>query len=324
MPYRFGDGEAVGDGLRRLGREQLDLAVRELTDGIGENPVKAVYAARKALKKERSLLRLGGASLHKDDRKREAIRLRDMAQRLSDIRDGHVMAQALDDLAERFAGQVPNKSFAEIRGHLIEQQDTTPLKPGSELLSEVVDELKSARLRIDDWRLDDAGWPPVLDGLVRSYGRGRDAFALARAHPEPENLHEWRKRAKDLWYHLRLLGAISPPTMGGQAQEAHRLADLLGDHHDLAMLEKRLLQIDREIAADVDAVIGLIEHRGGQLQTEAFFLGERLYAERPKAFGRRTHRYWKAWRAETKAAESQRPAELADSTRFSSSVLSDF
>lgn len=314
MPYRFGDGEAVRDGLRRVGREQLDLAVRELTDGVREDSVKAVHAARKALKKERSLLRLGGASLHKDDRKREAVRLRDMAQRLSDIRDGHVMAQALDDLAERFAGQVPNESFAAIRGHLIGQQGPTPLQPGSQLLSEVVDELKSARLRIDDWRVDGAGWPAVLDGLVRSYGRGRDAFALARAHPGSENLHEWRKHAKDLWYHLRLLGAISPPTMGGQAQEAHRLSDLLGDHHDLAML-KRLLQIDREIAADVDAVIGLIEHRGGQLQTEAFFLGERLYAERPKAFGRRIHRYWKAWRAETKAAESQRPAELADSTR---------
>jgi hypothetical protein len=33
------------------------------------------------------------------------------------------------------------------------------------------------------------------------------------------------------------------------------------------------------------------------LQAEALLVGERLYAEPPKAFGRRLHSYWRTWRA---------------------------
>ena len=120
-----------------------------------------------------------------------------------------------------------------------------------------------------------------------------------RLEPPPktvENLHDWRKRAKDLWYHLRLLKPFSPAIIGGHADEAHRLADLLGDDHDLALLRETLLGGGGEVPVDVEAVIGLIEHRRDQLQAEAMQVGERLYAERPKAFRRRMHRYWKATR----------------------------
>jgi hypothetical protein len=55
-------------------------------------------------------------------------------------------------------------------------------------------------------------------------------------------------------------------------------------------------------AVDDDAVIVLIDHRRAQLQTQAIQLGERLYAESPKAFARRVRRYWKASRVRGRAA----------------------
>jgi hypothetical protein len=39
-------------------------------------------------------------------------------------------------------------------------------------------------------------------------------------------------------------------------------------------------------------------------------LGRRVYAERPKRLERRVHRYWKAWRAETRAGAAHQPAAL--------------
>ena len=72
MPYRFDGAESVQDGLRRCAREQLERAVSELTDGVGADPVKAIHRARKALKKERSLLRLGRNALPRAQRKRES------------------------------------------------------------------------------------------------------------------------------------------------------------------------------------------------------------------------------------------------------------
>ena len=66
---------------------------------------------------------------------------------------------------------------------------------------------------------------------------------------------------------------------------------------------------------DVDAVVRLIDHRRGELQTEAILIGERVYAEPPKAFRRRMKRSWDAGRAAAQAPLEQHPAELAAATR---------
>ena len=107
-----------------------------------------------------------------------------------------------------------------------------------------------------------------------------------------ENLRAWRKRAKDFWYHLRWLAPISPGTMRGHAEDAHRPDDLLGDDHDLAVLRRTSIEQAGQIPQDLDPVLGLIAYRRAQLQTEAMFLGRRLYAEKPKPFARRLRRSW--------------------------------
>ena len=65
------------------------------------------------------------------------------------------------------------------------------------------------------------------------------------ADPSAENVHEWRKRAKDIWYQLRIVRRAWPALLGETAGQAHVLADLLGDHHDLAMLREDLAARER-------------------------------------------------------------------------------
>jgi CHAD domain-containing protein len=160
----------------------------------------------------------------------------------------------------------------------------------------VADELRAVRTRIDDWPLRHGGWKALAPGLERGYRRGRRALVRAQGDPTVENLHEWRKRTKNIWYHLRLLKELSPAIVGGQADEAHGLSDLLGDDHDLALLREKLRGGVGHVPVDVDALIELIDHRREQLEAEAMQVGARLYAERPKVFRRRMHRYWTASR----------------------------
>ena len=61
-----------------------------------------------------------------------------------------------------------------------------------------------------------------------------------RLSGEMSDLHDWRKRVKDLWYHERLLAPTCGPTVRGHAKELDRLSDLLGDDHDLALLRHEL------------------------------------------------------------------------------------
>ena len=132
-------------------------------------------------------------------------------------------------------------------------------------------------------------------GLGRSYRDGRAALKRVRAEDSAENVHEFRKRAKDLWYQLRLLRDAWPGLLGPTAEEAHELTELLGDHHDLAVLAEDL-DARAGLVAGREEFQTLIARRQAQLLGAALELGERLYAEKPKPFLRRLRGYWRAWR----------------------------
>jgi CHAD domain-containing protein len=316
MAYRFEADEDVREAIVRCAREQLDHAVGELSEGIGDDPVGAVHSARKAVKKERSLLRLARGAMPRDQRRRENRALRDAARELSGVRDADVMIETVAHLSDHFAGQLPESAFAKIAEQLKQERDAGRGQPtGSALDADAVQELGAVRLRIDDWQLTQGGWSAIESGLLRSYRQGRDAFAGARGEASLEDLHAWRKRVKDLWYQERLLTPICGPATRGQAKDAHRLADLLGDDHDLGVLRQTLTRGHIGVAVDLDAIVTLIDHRRGELQAEAIHIGQRIYAEKPKAFRRRMRRSWDAGRAVARASLEGNPAELAQATR---------
>jgi hypothetical protein len=164
---------------------------------------------------------------------------------------------------------------------------------------------------VGDWHLRAEGWAAIDGGLTRTYRLGHEGFRRVCAESSTEHVHEWRKRVKDLWYAFRLLEPVCGPVVGGEAEEAHRLADLLGDHHDLAVLCARLEQLGDIVAVDVNALQGLIDYRRDELQGEAVHVGERLYLEKPKQFRRRIRGYWGAGEAQNSASHERRPAQLA-------------
>jgi len=92
--------------------------------------------------------------------------------------------------------------------------------------------------------------------------------------------------------------------MEGLSEQAHQLADHLGDDHDLAVLRDLLVGEGAEWAAPgtLMKLLDLIDVRRGELQHAAAQLGQRLYADRPKAFLNRLHSYWQAWRADGEGA----------------------
>lgn len=316
MAYRFGADEAVEQEIVRCAREQLDRAVSELSEQARTDPARAIHSARKAIKKERSLLRLVRGAIPPEQRRRENAELRKAARGLSGARDADVMIASINQLSEQFAGQLPANAFEAIQEDLEARRSAQPGRGnGSVVDSRSVQELAAARARVDDWQLEKGGWNALESGLMRSYRRGRQAFARARAGGGMEDLHAWRKRVKDLWYHERLLAPTCGPTVRGHAKELDRLSDLLGDDHDLALLRQALTQGSTPVAVDLDAVVNLIDHRRSELQTEATRIGERLYAETPKAFRRRMRRSWKAGRRLARAPHEQHPALLAAATR---------
>jgi CHAD domain-containing protein len=297
MAYRLSIADDVPSSVRICAREQLAGAIDWL-EGADDDPVKAVHEARKHLKKTRALLRLMRPVLGRKAYRHENDALRDAALALSGTRDADVLVETVGKLAEHAAGRLPADTFDQLRNALAEEATAARASTDGESVPElanVIEALRAAERRIETWPLDEADWETMIAGIGRAYSRGRQAFAVARATPEAELLHAWRKRAKDLWYHQRLLAPAWPELLGAQAKAAHALTELLGDDHDLAVLAARLtddtLALPPAVDADRIVLLALVEHRSHELRTAATQLGHRVYAESPKAFTHRLARY---------------------------------
>jgi CHAD domain-containing protein len=300
--YRLRRSEPVAAGVRRIALGRIDDALEHLR-GDGD-PVEAVHEARKDMKKLRSLLRLVRPAIGDEVYRRENERFRDAAALLSDVRDAQVRLETFDSLVERFADELPPGGFAGFRRSLAEDErglDADELRPTMRLAAEAIE---AGRERVAEWPLDGADWELVADGLRRQYRRGRARRDDALAESSTPALHEWRKRAKDHWYHLRLVRNSWRAVLTPTADAAHALSDRLGDDHDLALL--RDVAAERSAAfADPDeqlALLELVDRRRAELEAEAFAIGSRIYADKPNALARRLARYWVAWRGPARGA----------------------
>ena len=270
MSYGLTFSEEPADAVERVRREQLDAAAESLERE--EDPVEAIHDARKRIKKTRALLRLARPGLSRKRYRRRNRALRDTGRAMSGTRDADVLVETVDDLAERYAGRQPKTFFTRIRKGLVTETQADP--------DAHADALRA--LAGEPWPLAELAPDDLAASLRHTYARGRKAFAKADREPTTTNLHEWRKRVKDLWYQQRLLEATWPGVMKAQAKEAKTLSKLLGEDHDLAVLAQHV---------DEPELTELIDARRAELLADARALGRRVYAERPKAFARRAGRY---------------------------------
>jgi CHAD domain-containing protein len=285
--YKLKAGETVPRGIARIARGRIDHALDELEGRSDSSPEEGVHEARKDMKKLRAVVRLVRDEVGDHVYRRENDCFRDAGRELSGLRDADVM---LSTLATLDTG-IPEEAVGELRQALEAHKIRTAAGARQQASAQVVEILTTARRRIGRWPLDGDGFEAVAGGLERIYRRGRKDFLRARAEPTTENLHEWRKRVKDLWYHLTILRTAWPPVMDALADEAHTLSEHVGDDHDLSVL---LAWAEENAPDSAAAIAGPVERRRDELQAKAFELGARLYADKPGAFMRRLEGWWDA------------------------------
>ena len=233
--------EPTPDGIRRIARGQLDQAHDGLTGGPKRRLAASVHDTRKRFKRLRATVRLARGALGDEAYRRENVAFRDAGRRLAGVRDASVLIETLDALEEASGDGRPGEATTKLRAQLKDErkQALESLKAdGALILGRRVNEIDSARTRTAAWTFDVDGFEAVKPGLRRIYRRGRKAMKHSQEEPTTANLHEWRKRVKDLWHAEQILRPASPKRMKELAKRTHGLADLLGDDHDLAELRR--------------------------------------------------------------------------------------
>ncbi|MBE9129071.1 MULTISPECIES: CHAD domain-containing protein [unclassified Coleofasciculus] len=302
MPYQLNTHESVPSAIRRITCEQIDRAVNQLSGKTNNSQDEAVHNARKRFKKIRAVLRLVRDEIGQDIYKRENKCFRDVGHQLSDVRDAQVLVETLDDLTEHFSESVSADAFTEIR-QILEANYHSVCKQvfeENDTVTSAIASIKAARERIESLPIERNDWLALRDGLHRVYKRGYKGFRHAIEQPTVENLHEWRKRVKYLWYHLRILKPIWSGLMAELADQTHDLADYLGDDHDLAVLRQWIGDHPElfQDSSELEALLGLSDRRRTQLQLAAKQLGQRIYTEETETFVSRIGAYWQAWQQE--------------------------
>lgn len=287
--YALRRDEALGEGIRRVARGQLDLTIGLIEHpSPGEDGGKAVHDARKALKRLRALLRVSrGTGEHQQYRREDRV-LRDVGRALSASRDSQVLLDTLDGLSARYSAALRDGVWSPLRASLVaELADAGRL--GAQRSATVAAVLSGVRERVTDWSVPESGGPDRLGGgFADVYRAGRAAHAAAAAEASPERLHELRKRAKDLWHAAQLLGVVAPDAMKALQREAHRLSDLLGDDHDLTILREHVARRPELLGVrELELLAALSAHRQRQLRDEALAAASELYRVKPKKLLRR-------------------------------------
>lgn len=290
MAYRFNPRHLLDANLRRIAGEQIEKAIRDLTDREGDRH-EGIHEARKRLKKLRGLLRLvrtGAPAFARN----ENVRYRDAARHLSGVRDRTALIEALDGLQERFHDEVETQSFAVVRTALELKREAAQeaLGDGTEHLSQTLSALEEAKGAAEAFRLPAKRQDAILRrGLRANYARAVADLDTALSTGESEAFHDLRKRVKYLSMHFKLLEPAWPEALAPLREEAEQAAEELGRDHDYAVLRAEMAAEPESFGAraDLDVVLALLDRHQSELRASAIRRCERLLAESPKAFAKR-------------------------------------
>ena len=229
MGFALRKNESAAAGLRRIAEEEIDTAL-ELLAHARTNPEEKVHELRKQSKKIRSVVRLARDEMGEKVFARENATLRRLGRRLSPVRDASVRAAAAKDLKK-----TPPSLQKRLRGK--RRSALARLQRGS-ALDRIAHELEDLKDRVRSWPIRKDGFACIEPGLRRSYRQGRKSEADAYSARTDAAFHEWRKRAKDLRYHVELLEKVWPESLKDLGDALHDLTDRLGDDHDLGDLRR--------------------------------------------------------------------------------------
>jgi CHAD domain-containing protein len=289
MAARFDVSESLDQAFARVAAEEA-AAVRAAL-AIADDIEEAVHRARRNIKRVRALLRLARPALGKRFARANHA-WRDAAYMFAGERDSAVALRSFDRVAQTCHDDLPPEKVAAIRECLMASAaEADQLHTSSaDATKAALDLAESATARLE--------WPrgraDLEAGLRRAQQRLRQSWKRARRQTDAENMHEWRKRLKDVAAQTGLLRNVLSKQAARRRVEMQELAEVLGEEHDLAILCRKLDELgpSRGTKTARDRLMRAAEQRQGELRRSALEKAEALTAEAPKAFAREIAGRW--------------------------------
>ncbi|MCB9049409.1 MAG: CHAD domain-containing protein [Lewinellaceae bacterium] len=294
MAYYLEKNEPFSEGIKRIGMEQNNMAIDALAND--DDLHNGIHKARKHFKKLRAYYRLirdeVGYSVYKDGN----VFYRTLGRKLASLRDITSRIEAVGFLRVQYGERISAEAFEVLLALLDEERETIRAteEEGENQVEETIELLHRERGRFIELPVRDQCLKNTIASIHRVYERGYKGYKRSLGDPSVEEMHDWRKRVKYLWYHYRMLRQAWPRVFRAYKKEAKILADFLGDYHDLALLMEKMEDYQERLPEEARRILSAsASHYMLKLLEESRKLGALVYNEPPKVFAKKMRRVLK-------------------------------
>ncbi len=243
--------------ISRQARRDID----QLASGDAEQ---LIHTLRVRMKKLHALLPLVASCIAPATL--EAIRsdMRIIKKFFATNRDQHVMEALLTKLCHNDGAKCADVLRA---SRPQPPQAKVPVRAGRTHFRRLKAAARSLTRRLQHLRLQELTWPDIASAFADRYAQARRHHHSCKKTPTTKRLHRWRTPVKDHYFQSLIILRSRR-----HCKRARKLAALLGNLHDLALLKDRLN------SGASDELLKAIDHRMKKLRAHTFRKARRTFA----------------------------------------------
>jgi CHAD domain-containing protein len=228
---------SAGRHLRRVLQSLIGESEAMIPPGSFPGP-EAVHDIRVNMKRARAVLKLLKAAPVSIYYQRENTALRDISALFSQSREAVVLNKTLKQLNRKYPDIFNEGTMAWFKSLVTHTKSNGNARNRKLLIaSEAAERLRKAWYRTGFLSLAGVTRINLLDGLWNSFIRAESEFGKASESMSPADIHEFRKRTKDLLYQTRFFSDYNPGHFDRVYRELDSLGSLLGKCNDLSVAE---------------------------------------------------------------------------------------
>jgi CHAD domain-containing protein len=242
-----------------------------------------IHQARLCFKRLRSMIRMGRYGIDENEYDRLNVFYRDRGRALSELRDLTVISETLKSIIKTRDSKEEREFLIRFRARIIDKRRKDQGKAVlDDARQEVIHRLSKMQGQISDWKVEKEKPDIFLLGLKNTFSEARKQYKNLRSGFSDHQLHDWRKQVKYFWYQLELISGLWPPLLKVWIKELKTLAQGLGRHHDLVLLETALKEYtEPELEDLIGTTLTQIGEEKANIEQSALLLGAKIFAVRP-------------------------------------------
>jgi CHAD domain-containing protein len=285
----------IGDAIQLIVQRSTDAAIMTLCGRQAPRLTdKSIHDLRRQFKVLRSLLELVRTDMGNRRYRQAKHGLRNASRPLAGARDAKAALITYNRVVRRCTAlNTQGNRLTAALGRRLEEKRRIASTAGTR--HAIAASLRTVEKLTMEWHASEGAWQIVSRGLRRLYMHGATALAATTAGSSAANLHELRKRSKELMYACEFLRKASPRSRSVALALKH-CTDLLGKHHDLSVLQ-RLVAAGRFVPQRSvrTRLLDFIARDQAAVGRQATRIAMDIYRESANRFVRHVHRDWKSW-----------------------------